>query len=327
MTAQDDAQVPDRPPLLISPAKGRVIALPNWARYFMEAGSFVAMRPPTPPMTLAFSLPTRAFAAVFAGLGVVHARRKFSSAPIDQFEEVWAMTEDVLVRYRLRGQATPGVGLVTDRVEKYGSRYLVIKDRKTGNTQPPQHLIEELVIQRAGPARRPRTLSFDDPWLAQMLEGCEAEQYLFHDRHDCLIVGQDNLLQREAGLELQLPAARQGIPRLSGKADCVLRVRRWQGAGKVFSSDVLPTSSDPEDVDLRHLQAFPVVIFDGASAFLRWQHRLRRQHHIVLLSRTDRRLDEAVSVLDQAFMVRAEQTFPVPDVPPGIEALVFGRGR
>ncbi|MEF2278384.1 hypothetical protein V3W47_08725 [Deinococcus sp. YIM 134068] len=329
MTAQDNLRVPNRPPLMINPAKGRVMALPSWAQSFMDAGNLVATQPVKPPITLAVSLPTRTLAAVFAALGTVHARRQLSTSAVNQFEEIWVMTGEVQVRYRQKDQAKATIAPVIGRRELNGHRYLVIQTRRNGTTQVPEQLLQELVIQRAGTPKRAKALAFNDPWLAQMLEGCEAEQYLFHDRHDCLIVGQDSLLRREAALELQLPGATPGAPRLSGTVDCVLRVRRWQAEGRVFSSDVLPANTDPNDADaahLQHLQAFPVVIFDGAGAYLRWRHPLRRQHHLVLLSRTDRRFDEAVSVVDQAFKMRAGHhlTFPVP---PGIEGLAFRRSR
>lgn len=330
MTARDRAPTFDRPPLLISPARGQVTPLPPWAQCFMDAGSFLATQPQRPPTTFALSLPTRAFAAVFAAVGVVHARRKLTNSAINQFEEVWAMTEEVEVRYRLKGQAHGGI--VIGRVERDGRRFLVIKERarSTSNAQVPEAIIDGLVIQRTGAAKRIKSLTISDPWLAQMLEGCEAEQYLFSNRHDCLIVGQNRLLQREAALELQLPGAAPGAPRLSGTLDCVLRVRRWQAASKVFSSDVWPANNDPDDidsVDLQHLRAFPVAIFDGAGAYLRWRHQLRHQHHLVLLSRTDRRLDEAVGAVDQAFKTRAGERIVVPSPPCGIEELAFRRAQ
>lgn len=289
----------------------------------MGAGSFLGTQAPSVPATLAFTAPTRPFAAIFVALGVVHARRMTAVETCGQFEEVWAMPGEVQVRYQLNGQEKRGT--VVERTQRDGRRYLGIVEGKSGKTLLPEQLAHDLVVQQGGATRRSRSLTITDPWLARMLDGCDPQQYLFNDRYDCLIVGQDNLLRREAELELQLPGDAPGSPRLVGNASCVLRVRRWQGPGKVFSSEVLPSITAPEDANLADLQRFSVVVFDGAGGYLRWQHRLRGQHHIVLLSRTDRRLDDAVSALDKAFRFREGDPLTLSSLPAGLEALGFWR--
>jgi hypothetical protein len=309
--------------LRISSAKGKSIALPAWTEFLISLTKTLNADVSSVPLTFVATLPTRSFAAVFVALGIVQSRRLVSGIKTGQFDEVWRMTGSVSVRYLWDGRAIGGT--VVDRTERLGIRYLHIAGKGSAITWLPEKLAQHLVIQQDGGPKRSRPLEISDPWLARMLVGCDPEQYLFNDRYDCLIVGQDNFLQREAKLELLLLNEIRNTPSLSGTIDSVLRVKRWQAPGKAFSSDVLPSSSDHDEVDLEHLRRFPYIIFDGSSGYLRWQHLFRNQHHLVLLSRTDRKLDEAVTVLEKAFMNREGDSQITVTSPPGLETITFQR--
>jgi hypothetical protein len=307
--------------LMANSSKGTLSPLPLWANYLMSIGAWLAEQPADLPGTVALVAPSRLFLAVLAGMGVVHTRRLVSMAPSCQFREAFDAAGDVPVRFQYNGVEVRGI--VVERRERTGVAMLGVAQvrKKTAVTLYPQHLVSNLVIEeRSGRARH---LVFTDPWMAHVLDGCDPTQYMFASRHDLLIVGQDKALRRDATLELKVDRG-PGEERPAGCIDCILRVRRWVGEHRIFSSDVLPTSSDTEDIDLGTLRRFPVVIFDGAAAFLNWAHHFPQQQHLVVLSRVDRHLEDAVAALEKAYLMRGLD-WQVPTPPASLEVLAFGR--
>lgn len=325
MIAQTMERRPSSLKLMVSPAKGTLAPLPNWANYLISLGACLAQQPAERPGTVAVVAPSRMFLAVLAGLGVVHTRRLVSTAPASQFQEAFDAEGEVAVRFQFNGAEVRGLVVERRKDKNTGAEMLGVAQpkKRTSVTLYPSHMISNLVIEeKSGRAKR---LAFTDPWMEHVLDGCDPTQYLFASRYDLLIVGQDKALTRDASLELKLDRG-PGEDQPAGCIDCILRVRRWSGESSVFSSDVLPTSTATEDVDFDELRRFPVVIFDGAAAFLDWAHHFPEQQHLVVLSHIDRHLESAVAALEKGYQFRDEtEDWQVPVAPPSLEILSFRR--
>jgi hypothetical protein len=74
----------------------------------------------------------------------------------------------------------------------------------------------------------------------------------------------------------------------------------------------------------------PVVVFDGASAYLRWWDAWRDSSWIVVLDRSDAQFELAVDQLNRDFVQRRlnDTTFKgLPPLPPGVEVLAYQERR
>lgn len=311
----------------VSASGSRPSQMPPWMSFFLQLGSEVADQATDQPTTAAVIAPAREFAGLVAAIGVIRARRTVQHVPLNQFEEVWASGQTLTIRFVISGKDKELRGRVVDRETRSGERYLRLQlsSKDSGMTLVPEHSINNLAILQEGSSRRARAAGITDPWLAKLLEGCDGQTYLLADRYDCLLVGRVNQLQDEAELGLHFIGQSGVRELLSGSLHCALRARAWQPTGTTFSSDVISDRSDPQEHAKDDLKRFHTVIFDGATAYLRWHDVLSGQHQLVLLQQADRRLEEAVNGLDQEFRLRSADWETTVDCPTGMELLSFRR--
>lgn len=314
--------------VLVGVGGSRLRPLPDWMAHYGALGQAIGQIPSSTPGTVVVLSATRVFGALTAAFGVVHARRKLTVVTASQFNEVWdSQRDDIDVRYTWRGKEIRG--RVVGRETRNGVKYLRLtpSGRRSGSDFLPEQAAHNLAILEQGASHRMRALGFTDPWLKQMLHGCDEDAYLLANRYDCLIIGQDAHLSEEAELEVHVNIDDDSRQRkfLGGTVRCALRVRRWQPTGTTFSCEVVPSSGDHEDYDVKDLRRFPVVIFDGGASYLRWSDSFYDQHHIVILQQSDSRLEEVAHRIDKEFLSRTEVAPIVPPAPRGMEQLVFGR--
>lgn len=313
------------PKLLAGSPVYKATPLPEWAVFFTDLGGLIASESNSHlPLTAVLALPTRTFAAVFTALGVVYKRRTLAPESQRHFEKLWVSDPGVTVRFR-QG-TTEHRGALSGTITRDGMRHLIITSSGTGTAYVPETMAHEIISVGVTHKRpqRTRLLRIQDPWLARMLEGCDEGEYLFHNRHDCLVVGYDSGLHEEAKLQLHLlDGPRQYI---SGNIECLLRIKRWQAGSKTYSSDILPYAAGQEEAGLELARRFHVVVYDGSGPYLRWNRHLGSQHHIVLLDRTEHSFSEGVVAVNNACMRRSGEFVRLPfPVPRGIETMLFRR--
>jgi hypothetical protein len=72
------------------------------------------------------------------------------------------------------------------------------------------------------------------------------------------------------------------------------------------------------------MQIPPIVVFDGAVAYMKLGHHWQSAHQIALLDRTERQFVDAIELLNQNYAYRLSGGFKFPiKIPDGIEMMIY----
>lgn len=336
------AQAPLRPSELLSLPRlyyehaSGWLSLPYWGQFFLEVGARVARYPSRPyRCILGCALPTKAYAAALTATGVVT-----SLALANQFTPA-----DEADRAEWLRHLEPGTPLIYRRGNKYakgtldrwyldnGIPYIRLRTSCSGKeaTSVPQKLLLGVDILHDATFRLPQKqtmrgivsreeLGFLSVYLGDRL----ARELIAYSRLDCLIIGSKEQLRRETH-DTRF-AVNDRVSRLvEGSLNMLVRIRELLGDNSAHRAALCSSASSPEDQT--SITSPPVVvIFSGATSFLRWRDSWRSSHWIVLLDRTEPHFDEAIKELNQEYILRRaeEKPFESPPAPPdGIEAVWY----
>ena len=152
--------------------------------------------------------------------------------------------------------------------------------------------------------------------------------YVLQSRLSCVIVGLRSTVEAELTDQVLL------VPSIAGASGeprgCLQELARCRtlghSAGTHFRSDLLPVRTSELPARLREVVP-SLVIFDGASAYIRWKNTFTRSRHIVVLDRTATSASEGASVLaaERARSLRNRDLKTSASLPAGVEFLAFDR--
>ncbi|MDQ5822790.1 MAG: hypothetical protein M3441_01085 [Chloroflexota bacterium] len=289
--------------------------LPSWVEFFTQLGEGVACQPlDEARVVVSLALPTRAFAAAFAALGVVRARcieRSTTPNPREHFSRLLALPKDTPLRVLLNGelvQAIHGgsqvVGGKTMLKVMYEDQRFYRKEWK-GRLLDADMAVGVAVANDRGDKilkhKTTREMRGSDFLACFLGQQHDPTQYTLDSCCECAILGQATTLQDEVcntRLSLLAPTGNGKEERVQqGSLQDILRVRRFLASGEPSKTDVVPIgpacNAVPSDGDRPC-----VVVFDGASAYIRWRDYWRFAHWIVLLDRTDRQYWAGLDVVN-----------------------------
>ena len=327
----------------------RYLPLPEWAYYFISLGKDAASaRNKDRRLIIAAALPTRTYIAALTALGVVCALLT-EPASDKSIAEVWSNMSagtPVVVQEgtkRMKGEYCGLKRFTDDNRLRIGVHISV---KKGGN------LTRWFLPERCAISRLPSGSAMFLPEQKQeseilknqrFIEGFVAQEDIYamitRSYLGCLIVGHLNILRAElretafaVGPELfsdehgkQARGRREGDGQfVEGTIHDVLRVRKFLGPDQTFMTDVFPAEARSPYEDIKETSD-SVIIFDGATAFVKWRGPWPYNTRIVLLDRTDSRFEEAVQLINSEYVVRTGDPtrFSLKDSPSGIEVVAF----
>ena len=160
-------------------------------------------------------------------------------------------------------------------------------------------------------------------FIARIFEGLDLWNFITHSVLDCVILGSVRTLEQEATTtRLSIGAKRRNAA--VGTLQDILRLRRSAGTNESFRSDIFPVN--PKNDAMKFEEVTPqVVVFDGASGFLKWRDNWSRCNWVIVLDRTEPRFAEAVQVVNEEFLGRiSEKKLKLLDTPPvSVELVSF----
>ena len=312
-------------------------ALSGWGDFFVTLGYETATPvEPCKRFVVALAVPTRSYAAALAAFGIVASR---SALPVDQiavsehFQRLCQLETNTPVSLIKNGKRLKGI--FKGRRNIHGETWLEIQVEDTSNTRsgglthlvPPMEAfnVEVLcnIIERLPKRQTGRLVQPLSPFARHFVSRDEAN-FTRQSRLECLIVGRRKLLRREI-VETQFAASTDGSTFSEGSLQDVLRVRNFMVEGEAFRSDVFRVNSRVNPTQAQgHLPH--VVIFDGATGFLRWRDHLRKTNWIVCLDRTDAKFRDATAVIDQDYIkyrVGDASVANLPASPTGVEVISY----
>jgi len=320
--------VVDRLGYLVGDAR---LPVPDWAAWLIKLGAYFGARSQSrPPINALLAVPTRDFAACFAAMGVVIQRAldpDHSLSVPQHFLRLASSLPGTAVNLQVGGRGIEGV--LDGIADLGGDRGRVVRVRVTnrdgGNEARlvPEHQCFRVQLadeeHGLGEKRKSHRAKGLTPFLAECLGATTAVHLIERARTDCVVYGTLALLKSElTEQEFSTGSDIRGV-----LAD-VVRPKPLVGAGLphrscIIRSPLAPTSDGPEA---------PVVVFDGARAFLSGWKQALRMNTMIVLDRGEPRfgdgLDLGLALLREGGALR-EPPADLAGMPPGLEVAFFER--
>lgn len=328
---------------LIAPLKlhfedsGDWYSLPEWAEYFISVGKQLAFSENIESrIVTAIVVPTRAYCAAFVSLGMVisdAAQRDLASAAA-HFEKLFDLPVGTPVI--LREPPHKVLKGVLQGPEECNGKFYVrvqVQSRNSRTGGGLTHLIDESRALQVQPAKHSGKLPkkqgaenkrFANSFVDSLLGDADPVQLGLRSKFVCAIVGKKNSLEHEIR-NTPLALHSNGDCRAVGQLQDLLRVDRFVADNQSHRSALVPIGSSPPTGDVISKVEMGVV-FDGAAGFLKWGAMWPDQHQIIILDRTDRFFDDAITAINSRFSQNradAEPPLPASDAPAGGEILAF----
>jgi hypothetical protein len=278
-------------------------------------------------------VPTRAFAAAFASLGIViaDAATRDSATAAGHFGALFDLPPGTPVIYRRSPQKVlKGVLQGPDEID--GKLYVRVQVDSDGGS----YLIPESLALQVQPAshsgRLPkkqtgRPIRLANTFVDSLLGAADPIQLGHGSRLVCALVGRKNALEHEIR-RTPLAIHANGNQHSTGSLQDILRVNRFVTGQQSHRSALVSAgaTSLPEHIVNGVEKA---VLFDGAIGFLKWGNGWPGRHQVIVLDRTEPYFDDAVSAINQRFLQNGgggDISLPALVAPPGGEVLTFREG-
>jgi hypothetical protein len=313
--------------------------LPQWCRFLVETGATVSYNAePRKRIVASFSLPTRAFAAVFLSLGAILARLSSALeavADAAHIQSLCALAKGTPVTLCHGDRRMKGLFLGCQEDNGQLRARVQLESTKSGGLERWIPQAEWARIQVTSkttvklPDHQTGRLSERGEILDAMLGASEALKYTLGSQLECVLVGRANMLQNEID---HAPFSFRASDSCCnpGSLQEILRVRRFLGEGFGFRSDVIPVDGTTSATSQTGMVP-GLAVLDGSRSYLKWRHLWPDTHTIVVLDRTEIAFDEAVQMLNQDFAQKRVgdewSAQKLPPIPAGIEVMIYEEAR
>lgn len=311
---------------------GQYKDLPDWCSFFIRCGSVLGQFSDESWAMMVVCVPTRAFAAVLSGVGIISKlmmKANQKSKQIKLLEDlklgtpVFVYEKDKKIKGFFNGIKDLG-----DGKQRIGVQVSMSKPRKFGplvNYYPIENATNIVPIEKISASISNKTLaprSYDLIRNKGFIKGVLTDDLLWElatvSQTEFLIVGNARLLASE--LKENDFAINNGNFYSKGVLQDIIRTKRFSGQNDTFRSDIIPSdrSTFPDIADNYQPR---IVVFDGSMGFLKSRTIWRKAHWLVILDRTEPLFDEAVSLANELYMQRKEDWNPMSpdDIPPSVE--------
>lgn len=309
--------------------------MPDWALFFLRLGwAVAALQAESVRAMVAVTVPHRGYAAALIATGVVAGRSKIPAknrTAVEHFHYLRLLENGTPVRL-LEGKRRRLRGRLRGLSRLYGEDLICVQttNRRGGSQKHYVPARDSFRIEKeeddSGLSTR-QTGTRVVPvsaFAAHFLSEASTDEGVLRSRLDCVILGGLDALRREIS-DTAFACSSADDKLKEGKLNEILRVRKFMGPNKAYRSSALGfhRKRPPE---VRGVSEPPrVIVFDGASGFLKWRHRWPSSDWVIVLDRGERRFDDAVSEVNHRYLslrVNDEELVDL-DLPPGIELVAF----
>lgn len=288
------------------------VALPSWAHFHLELGRIVGSQSRGHQrLVVGLALPTRVFAPVLVGTGIVAARIQTKSK-LDQkahFDSICTLFVGAPVYLEVRGRSLRAQ--FRECTTQLGERWAKIYVPSSGETHfvAANEAFRVLVPDTAATNKGnelPSRIAIQKRRFLRHAFGRDALVNITREsRLDCVLVGRKSVLSEEAaGFVVTTRSRTDPNSFFAANLKHVLRVRRLLGPGQPYRSEIVSTSIQRVP-STQQLGVSHTVIFDGTSGFVKWRHLWPDSHWIVIMDLTEPRLTEAAEIVNALYRDKA----------------------
>ena len=304
--------------------------LPEWAYFFMRLGyQLGTISNDNCRVVTGLAVPTRVFACSLVATGVVLARvDNANSTNTMQLHYIRSLKPGTPVYVRTDNNKRHR-GIVERFVEFKGKQYISIRTTQSMvRSFPIDGYASRITVADRDvnlPKHQQSGYSVEAPGkLLQCCLGEElAEAYILDSSFEALLIGKKSVIEYEvSGVFLSCKKSDKSAG-VTGCLQEILRVRQFSGANKSYRTQCVSSLNITPEKEIGK-QVPPIVIFDGAVAYIKLGHKWRSAHQIVLLDRTERQFVDAIELLNQNYAYRLAGVAKLPvKIPNGIEMMVY----
>lgn len=264
---------------------GTVAPLPGWAKYLVKVGRhLIDHKVPGQRLVVGISLPTRAFSAAFAALGVAHAAYQDPEKrdPRESFHRLSSLPPGTPIRFRRGRYLYSGRLLGVETID--GVEHLTYHDYDGAKCSLPW--ARASAVEPLDPAERfvrRRPLAPNAGFVEAVL-GVDPLAHASFTCLDCLVVGVKDALREEV-LEQEF-ATCGGAASVHGVLNDLLRCDAFERNANDHDRTAVVSGFADEVPERLLMERPPAVVFDGASGYLRLRRHWRESPCVVLLDRT-----------------------------------------
>lgn len=316
-------------PVIYYQSVQRYLVIPSWARFFITLGFHIArFESLETNLVLSISVPSLSYVAPLVSLGFIVARSQLVSQDYSQDVEILKnLPEGTPVFLRSKDNRKYS-GVLLGYRSFCGDDYFVVQTDQKNATQ--RHVkfqdagniqIRETESSSLPSSQKGREMPKAKPLLGSILGSEIAPTFVGFSRLEVLFVGEKRKLQEE--VTTQKFACKD---KKAGVLQDILRVKQFQGKSHAYRSFILSNRAKQ-----RRVQSVvgdpPLVIFDGSSGYLKWNHQWNNSNKVIILSRTDTHYEPAIEQLIGNYIKRSSGNnipkIPIGEIPAGIEAMMF----
>lgn len=306
--------------------------MPDWAYFYLELGTRLATLPrESQRIVVGLAIPTRIFACSLVATGTALAGATVRTAISDeQMQYILNLKPGTSVHVRKNSTKLKGI---VEKFEEYdGKPYIFIRTTKSltcGFPLDDYALRITVANQEVSLPKNHQTgylLETSSGFLNYCLNTKFAQKHIVESSFEALIVGNKSAIQREV---CEVPFFCKSAEKSTvetGFLQEILRVRQLSTSNEAYHTQLVSSSNVTPKNEIES-QIPPIVIFDGAVAYMKLGYEWRSSHHIVLLDRTERQFAEAIESLNQNYSYRLEGEFEFPiKIPDGIDMTIYWEG-
>ena len=308
--------------------------LPEWAYFFMRLGHQLVDIPcDKHRFVTGLAIPTRAFSSSLIGAGIVFAKAGTENY-VDEVRLQYIRNLEPGTSVHVRKSNGKFKGIVERFEENNGQTYIVIRITKSTSTTGSLKSILPLALYASKITVAHNDISLSGKQSGRRMEapskfvqiclGKElAEEYIHSSSFEALIIGKKSVIQHEICDTPFICRDSSKSADVKGYLQEILRVRQFSGTNKSYRIECISSLNEALKKEIGRREP-PIVIFDGAVAYIKHGHKWTTSHQIVLLDRTERQFSDATELLNQNYAYRSIDKFKFPiKIPSGIEMMMY----
>jgi hypothetical protein len=279
-----------------------------------------AVSPADPTPLIAVSVPSRAYFAVLAAIGIVGERVRSSPPEASADLEAWVRSLDVGTPLRFRERGAVRTGILKGLENAHGSLCALVESTtKTQYLVPPAMWEYMEVLETSDAVKGAVRRVGVEERIVKAAFGVLPKSFGTRTSRDCVMVGIKDDLLEDCRLELSVVGAQGKIAIRD-----VIRPRQVVGQRQAHRSEILATASDVKPST--HAGDVPVIL-DGSRSIVRWAAKFATHPILAILDRTDAAANDAGLVIAElSGRGRPAALGKLPEVPGGMEVVTYLRG-
>ena len=304
--------------------------LPEWSYFFMRLGYQVAaVSNDNCRIVTGLAVPTRVFACSLVATGIVFARTgSENSMATTQLQYIRSLKPGTPVYVRTDDNRKLR-GIIEGFREIKGEEWIFIRTGKRETLPRPlsrfasRITVSDRDVSLPEYSRSGYPIETPNKFLQCCLGEELAQTYILDSSFEALLVGKKSVIEYEVS---SVPFRCKLSDKFAGIKGClqeILRVRQFSGANKSYHTQCISSLNITPEKEIGK-QTPPIVIFDGAVAYIKLGHKWRSAHQVVLLDRTERQFVDAIELLNQNYAYRLAGNSKLSvKIPNGIEMMVY----